>query len=125
MVSRMNAHLGQVLRDPLTGDKGRVVGFAHDGSPLAKTEGGRLFTGGKDVRGQRQSLSARYFAGDLKVCNCAGCREVLLGTAHKEELRIASITKEDTTGVPPLVAGRIDGRPYCHGCLGYIEAGIR
>lgn len=113
----MKARIGQVLRDPETGDTGRVVGFRGDGLPLAKTQGGRLFIGGKDLRGVRRSLSTRYFNGDLKACNCAGCQEVLLASCHAEELRAARTAGDDTTGVPPLVGGRIDGRPYCQRCL--------
>jgi hypothetical protein len=109
--------LGQVLRDPHTGDKGRVVGFAYDGAPLSKTDGGRLFTGGKHLNGRQPSLSERYFSGELKACNCAGCRVVLLGSCHKEDVRLAKLLNHDVTGLPELVAEYVNGRPYCRECL--------
>lgn len=113
----MKYRIGQLMMDPTTGDKGRIVGFTHDNQPLCKTTADRLFVGGYDLRGPRRSFSKRYFDGYLKVCNCAGCREVLLGLCHEAELQEARNGGDDLTGVPELVAGRVGDRPYCESCL--------
>lgn len=109
-------HIGQVVYDPVTGDKGRVVGFTGGNEPIAKTDRGRLFRSGKDVRGQRR-IAGRFEHGELKVCNCAGCKKLLLGACHAAEVEQAKRAGHDVLGLPELVGGRVEGRPYCEACL--------
>lgn len=56
---------------------------------------------------------------DVKVCNCAGCSQELLGWQH--------ITERGKLPFPyrnmPGVRGRIDERPYCNDCLNTRRAG--
>lgn len=112
----MSARLGNTLYDPETGDIGRVVCFDVHERPVCQTEGGRLFKGGKHLTGRR-TLESRFEAGDLKVCDCAGCRKILLGNCHAEEVREAQAAGENTTLLPELVAARFNERPYCRDCL--------
>ena len=52
-----------------------------------------------------------------KVCNCARCNRLLLGKEMEEWLKaraIANGTKKNK--LPPLIFGRINGRPYCAWC---------
>lgn len=48
----------------------------------------------------------------LRVCNCAGCRVLLSGVGERQKymLRVRVL-------LPPEVAGRDGGRPYCGKCL--------
>jgi hypothetical protein len=72
---------------------------------------------------RQKTLRHRWLEGDVKVCNCASCNRILLGASHEEELRVAKLTGQHLDGVPPLVAGRINGRPYCADCLHFIDLG--
>lgn len=45
-------------------------------------------------------------AGDMRMCNCASCGRLLLGS--RETWR---------EGLPPKVRGRMLDRPYCSDCL--------
>ena len=49
---------------------------------------------------------------DLKVCNCAGCRKLLI-----------AMNETWCKGLPPKVRGRIDDRPYCDSCLDCYKQG--
>lgn len=53
--------------------------------------------------------------GDLKLCNCAGCTCELLGESMLAWYE--SLCEKQREGLPPVVAGRIHGRPYCPACL--------
>ncbi len=117
----MALRIGQLMRDPKTGDLGRVVGFNRDDQPFSRTKGGRLFVGGKSLAGRPQTLSDRYFDGQVKVCNCASCRKELLAACHADELRVAQLIGESVNGLPPLVAGRVADRPYCSTCLPFFQ----
>lgn len=112
----MSFQINQVVYDPLTGDKGRVIGFAHDDSPIAQTKGGRLFNNGRDARGFR-SLTTKYADGDVKVCNCADCGELLLSQSHKDELDRDREAGRDVESLPRLIRGYRNDRPYCPECF--------
>lgn len=60
-------------------------------------------------------------ADDVKVCNCAGCGEELLGRAHE--------FRRDELPFPyrnmPGVRGRIHDRPYCGPCLAVAKGDLR
>ena len=53
---------------------------------------------------------------DIKMVNCAGCEETLLGESMLEYWR--SLKPAKRKKLPNLVKGRILGRPYCGMCLG-------
>lgn len=52
---------------------------------------------------------------DLRVCNCAGCRKLLVGyadrQAHKDAHGNSNVSRLE------LVAERIRDRPYCLACV--------
>ena len=50
---------------------------------------------------------------DLLLCNCAGCGKELLGLGNPPGIK----RKAGRGDYPPLVGGRINGRPYCATCL--------
>lgn len=52
---------------------------------------------------------------DLKMCNCAECGRLLLGSVHRMWRNTLTLKQQDS--YPPLVSGRINGRPYCRACL--------
>ena len=57
-------------------------------------------------------------ADDLLMLNCASCRRELLGDSPGNLYRALALLGTDA---PPIVAGRVDGRPYCSRCLRFIE----
>jgi hypothetical protein len=57
---------------------------------------------------QPDSESVRY-------CNCANCHAELLGTSPENITMAMAVFGPDH--MPPRVAGRIHGRPYCARCL--------
>ena len=71
----------------------------------------------KSKPGRKPSLVLRYLNQELAMCNCAGCSSLMLGSKHKDAVRAAKLAGEDIACLPPLVAGRMDGRPYCATCL--------
>lgn len=56
---------------------------------------------------------------DFKVCNCAGCRRLLLGTSMRRWFKpvLERMWGED---LPPFVYRRWDDRPYCEACFGLL-----
>ena len=52
---------------------------------------------------------------DLIVVDCSGCSKVL---------RVDPKNKYKGQAVPPRVAGRINGKPFCTGCLDVSGAGV-
>lgn len=52
--------------------------------------------------------------GELKYCNCARCHLELLGASCRRwwHLQPSRVRLDN-----PIVMGRINGRPYCNGCL--------
>ena len=52
---------------------------------------------------------------DIKMCNCCSCGRDLLGAAMQAWYDSLSHAKQ--MKLPPLIAGRIHGRPYCPCCL--------
>lgn len=52
---------------------------------------------------------------DLKYCNCAQCGAELLGESRCNVER--AMLWYSPTDFPPVVAGRVLGRPYCRACL--------
>jgi hypothetical protein len=57
---------------------------------------------------------------DVKMLNCADCGAELLGEsmADLEGTRVSvSHFRHGSVVLPPLVRGRIDGRPYCRACF--------
>ena len=64
--------------------------------------------------------------GDLppatKVCNCCQCKCLLLGT--HEAAWWNELDARERRKWPPMVAGRLDGRPYCAGCLKGKRRGV-
>jgi len=57
-------------------------------------------------------------AEDIKLLNCASCRRELLGDSPGNVSHGLALLGTDA---PPIVAGRVDGRPYCSRCLRFIE----
>lgn len=51
----------------------------------------------------------------IRLCNCCYCRCTLLGSS--EHAWWSDLTEQQRGQHPPLVAGRIAGRPYCGECL--------
>lgn len=73
------------------------------------------------IRSEESSTdSKRMTFNDMKVCNCADCGRLLLGLAHADWY--AEQTETDRARFPPLLAGRINGRPYCGQCLQTAES---
>lgn len=52
---------------------------------------------------------------DCRVLNCAGCGALLMGRSMIEML--GALSREDRKEWPPVVAGRVRDRPYCHYCM--------
>lgn len=52
---------------------------------------------------------------DLKICNCAECSAVVLGDSKADWYD--GLSPEEQAKLPSPVRGRINGRPYCGGCL--------
>ena len=59
------------------------------------------------------------------VCNCAMCNLLLLGESQRELYR--ALGRKEQRHWPPLVRGRVLGRPYCGTCLPIMihDGGIR
>ena len=57
---------------------------------------------------------------EIKFCNCAGCGKKLLGK-NMEGLR--EFLSKDFKEMAEI-GGRIDGRPYCNGCLAIPSSGV-
>lgn len=53
-------------------------------------------------------------ADTIKLCNCTECGLEMLGDSMGEYQ--ASLSWETRRIYPPLVAGRVSGRPYCQVC---------
>lgn len=54
---------------------------------------------------------------DVRVANCAGCGCLVLSVRELRRLG-------RDHGIQGRLAGRIHGRPYCHGCLEVSPAGV-
>lgn len=56
---------------------------------------------------------------DAVVVNCATCKTVLLAyeQSFPEPIGSGLGGRRKKLELPPVVAGRIQGRPYCSGCL--------
>ena len=55
----------------------------------------------------------------IKMCNCANCNMELLGLEMRGYLRQGRIQEKY---IREIVAGRVNGRPYCMLCLPLAEA---
>ena len=64
-----------------------------------------------------------YLLEKLKFCNCAGCAKELLGDSWKDWYfeQDADLQRR----LPPPVAGRLYGRPYCDLCLSEKAARLK
>lgn len=51
---------------------------------------------------------------DIKMCNCATCRVVLLGKSEEDWYN--SLTDLQRRQLPRLLCGRLEDRPYCFVC---------
>lgn len=51
----------------------------------------------------------------VRLCDCAGCGAALCGESERDWH--AGLSAAERAGYPPLVAGRMYGRPYCPDCL--------
>ena len=75
----------------------------------------------EDSRGRSEKYGSQprrvKFPGwdELKLVNCAACGLVLLGRSH-EWVRVRS-SESRRKLLPPPVAGRVNDRPVCGGCL--------
>jgi len=58
---------------------------------------------------------------DVKLCDCAGCRRPLLSPAQHADKSLWPCTDAGKHRIPPPVAGREDGRPYCATCHAYVR----
>ncbi len=56
--------------------------------------------------------------GTARMCNCRSCLRLLLGESHADDMRRYS---GSTHRLPAIVAGRIEGAPYCGKCLEQIK----
>lgn len=83
--------------------KGRISG----GSKNRKNPGRRKVSGTPDWYDKLPETA--------KVCNCRGCGALLL--APNQGIEIKNVTL-------PEVAGKIDGKPYCTGCLEVRQSGV-
>lgn len=52
---------------------------------------------------------------EVKTLRCAGCRKLMLGESERDLPR--KCRRDVAERLPPVVAGRIDDRPYCPDCL--------
>lgn len=52
---------------------------------------------------------------EVRMCNCASCGVEMLGRC--ELGWYAAATERERKAMPPMTAGRVDGRPYCLRCL--------
>lgn len=66
---------------------------------------------------EKSKILRMYEIGTAKVCNCAECRQELLGSCHEVDVEMAGKLRQLTAGLPPIVEGRIEGRPYCYRCF--------
>ena len=57
----------------------------------------------------RAAKPVKRMPGDPKVCNCARCHKLLLCEPYHYRGR-------PPRWLPPLIAGRVRGRPYCEAC---------
>lgn len=68
-------------------------------------------------RSRRLTLVEAIREGLARMCNCRGCRRALLGESHRDEYERALRSGTKPYDLPQLVAGRINGVPYCRACL--------
>jgi hypothetical protein len=64
---------------------------------------------------KREVKAALLQADDVGLCNCAQCEKELLG--EKTAARLVAGEARTFARLPEEVAGRINGRPMCEGCL--------
>lgn len=67
---------------------------------------------------RRQTRVSPMTSQDVKMCDCAGCGTVMLGESMAKEALGPSLFP---LGRPPMVHGRIDGRPYCRPCFANVK----
>jgi hypothetical protein len=68
-------------------------------------------------RPQNTNLLQAIRDGIAKMCNCRICRRPLLGDCHRDEYDREIQAGTKPYDLPQLVAGRINGVPYCRACL--------
>ncbi len=51
---------------------------------------------------------------EIKLCNCAGCYAEIMG--ENTTAASALLSEEERKTLPPPIAGRVKGRPYCKTC---------
>ena len=67
--------------------------------------------------GTMYAVECRRYPGltlDMKVCDCAGCGELLLSRVHESYFLL--LARPQQVVLPPLLFERHEGRPYCGGC---------
>ncbi len=56
---------------------------------------------------------------EWRCVDCAGCGKVLLGESERAAADV--LTPLERSGLPPVMAGRRNDRPYCRWCLSAEE----
>jgi hypothetical protein len=77
----------------------------------------------KASRAVEARMWKRHALRSFKVCNCADCGNLLLGESHRETRE--RMDESHMALLPPVVAGRLMGRPYCPVCLPLVEAVVK
>jgi hypothetical protein len=86
----------------------------------------RARTGTNGIEANRTELMA---ADDVGLCNCATCGRTMIGErTHEALMGHPRSSWPITARAYRKLAGRINGRPYCHECIGaarYIDRANR
>ena len=53
---------------------------------------------------------------NARICDCAGCGQVLLGN-NPPQREMILLAGRMGVELPPIVIGKIRGRPYCRDCV--------
>ncbi len=57
---------------------------------------------------------------DIKMVNCARCKEELLGESNKDWYDNLPLEDRAKSRLPDMAGGRIADRPYCEACYEFV-----